>query len=105
MNRHARRAVASKQRGADLDMYLALHCAGPFSQPTPQECDRSVNIKMPFTHEELRSSLWARHGWFVTVISEPGATQMRFTVLCPTCADALIPDLVSVAKRHMPGSA
>lgn len=103
MNRHERRAAAAKHR--DVRALLAIHCAGPFSKPTPQECDRSVSVEMPFTHEQLLRSLWARHGWFVTVVSPPGKEPMEFAVLCPYCAKALVPELVREAEKHLPGRA
>lgn len=108
MNRHDRRAMAARERkstGPKPDMFLSLHCMGPFSGPTPQQCDRSVSIKMPFTHEQLQSKLWSEHGWYMTAVSPQGTSPIEVGVLCPHCAEALVPELVAEARKHMPGSA
>jgi len=104
VNRHERRAAAAKQKKDQPEAFLALHCAGPFSVP-PLVCDRTALMKMPFDLEELRRIAWAENGWFVTVITPPGIQPMAFTVLCPVCAEALVPELVAAARRVMPGSA
>lgn len=106
VNRRERRAQAaigrSKLKDADRAL-LDIACAGPLSVPA-QSCDLTISVPMPFDLESLRSMLW-RSLWFVTVVTPPGESPPRVTVLCPKCAEALIPDLVAVAKRHMPGSA
>jgi hypothetical protein len=83
---------------------LELHCAGNESDP-PQDCDLRIHAPMPFDIEKLRSGCNTQ-GWLVTITSEPGTEPMTCTVLCPRCAEALLPPaLLAAAKRLQPGVA
>ena len=76
---------------------LAMHCGGPFSDP-PRQCDRTMSLLLPFTHEKLVSS--AKHaGFFVTFVTPPGVNPPECTVLCRECAHAMIPDLAEATEK------
>jgi hypothetical protein len=77
---------------------LSMHCAGPFSEPTPTECDKRFALLMPFNHEKLVSA--AKHaGWFVTAVTPPGVNPPECAVLCRDCARMLIPELVEPTEK------
>lgn len=102
MNRKAR--LAAKARADRMPpVLLDLACAGSTSEPR-QECVRRITVPMPFDLEALRLA-GNLHGWFVTVVTPPGNLPLAVTVLCPVCAEALIPDLAAAARRVRPGSA
>jgi len=109
MNRKERRAAKAQDRvnGSGVPLVplvmLDLACAGSMSEPR-QECMRRLTVPMPFDLEGLRME-GNRYGWFVTVVTPPGTSPLAVTVLCPTCAEALIPELAAVARRVRPGSA
>ena len=106
MNRHSRRAAASRGiTQSQIPMtHLDVHCVGPFSEP-PQTCDRSLVMAMPVTSESL-FQVANGAGWVVTLACPPGETLSRVTVLCGDCAAAVLdPELLQVARQRMPGSA
>ena len=106
MNRRQRRTAAVQTSKLSRPaQYLDLHCVGPFSEPR-QDCDKHISVKMPFDGEQLRLTMWANYGWFLTLASGPDEEQMRLQVLCDTCASAILPpELLSEAIRVMPGRA
>jgi hypothetical protein len=81
---------------------LSMHCAGPFSEPTPTTCDKSMSLLLPFTHEKLVSA--AKHaGFFVTGVTPPGVNPPECAVLCRDCAYALVPALAQATEQAWAG--
>ena len=105
MNRKARREAAARhaQQTEVPTVLLSLACAGSLSSPR-QDCNRAVVVSMPFDLEALRAGT-NQIGWFVSIITPPGQNPPAVTVLCPACADALIPELAAVARQARPGLA
>ncbi len=83
---------------------LDLGCAGPMSSPK-QACTLHITVPMPFDLDFLQRHV-AIARWIVTMTSPPGERPLSFTVLCPSCAEAVLPpELLRAARRAIPGSA
>jgi hypothetical protein len=80
---------------------LTIPCGGVASERgTADDCAGAIELELPIQGVESDSPLPQRisgFGWYVSVVSPPGAGELVFMLLCPACAQKYHPPEVLAA--------